>query len=64
MQIRLPLNAVERDALHDLQAGRQPVASADPIWNELFELGLVSLGSAGKPRLTLAGSGYRTETTL
>jgi hypothetical protein len=63
VQIRLPLNAVERTALRDLQAGRQPIETCDPIWNELVELGLVDLVGTGKPRLTIAGSGYRTDVT-
>jgi hypothetical protein len=63
VQIRLPLNALERDALRALQAGRQSIETSDPIWNELFELGLVDLLSAGKPQLTLAGRGYRTDVT-
>jgi hypothetical protein len=63
VQIRLPLNAVERDALRNLQRGWQSIETCDPIWNELVELGLVDLISLGKPQLTLAGSGYRTDVT-
>jgi hypothetical protein len=63
VQIRLPLNAVEGEALRDLQRGRQSIETSDPIWNELVELGLVDLVSTGKPRLTLAGGGYRTDVT-
>jgi hypothetical protein len=63
MQIRAHLKAIERDALRDLQAGRQPIEASDPMWNELVELGLVDLNRAGKPELTPAGSGYRTDIT-
>ena len=59
----LGLSASELDAIRDLQADVHRIKADDPIWKGLVEVGLADADelALGRTRLTIRGSGYRTE---
>jgi hypothetical protein len=57
---RLAFNAVELDAVRELQAGVEQPEPDDPTWEELRAVGLVD-SAAGRMQLTMLGQLYRTD---